>query len=203
MFACYCCSATRSAFSLGASRRWRWPADIGLYALALRFAQLVTFPGFAIGGGLDPAIAHFHALNDRPALSRRILMATRVMTGAALGLAAAISFSSWLIFPLIDPGFTKAAPIVAILSFGFVMQLAAGRPFPIMTIFGHQREAAWICMLAAVVGVILVFALSARYGAYGAAIATMLVFSLTPAVLAFTLYRLSGLRSDIFAKMER
>ena len=175
------------------------PLQIGLFAFAFRFAQLATFPGFALASGLDPVVATLHAKNDHKTLSERVLLATRLsVLGAAL-ISIAIGVGARFIFPIIAPEFINAVPVVIILSIGFTMQAAAGRPFAVLSIMGQEKVSAIICTIAAIIGLLLVFVLAAKFGAIGTAIATAMIIAATPMTLAYTLWQRTGIRCDLLA----
>jgi O-antigen/teichoic acid export membrane protein len=174
------------------------PAEIGIYAIALRFAFLTTFPGFALSAGFAPTLSRLAATNDRKPMARRIALAARTTSIGALGAAVLAIALTWILLPLIDAEFVRARMAVVIMALGFTVQAMSGRPFEILSMLGFARITALTSIIGIVVGVMLMFVLIPAYGAVGAAAATAVVAAAHSILLAVLVRMKIGLRCDLF-----
>ncbi len=178
-------------------------AEVGVYALAFRFAQFVTFPAFALASGLAPEVSRLVASHDAQRARNKTVAATRLATALALAGGVALYIACSYIFPFINPEFSAAAPILAILAIGYIAHTAAGFPMVFIVAFELEKRAAMSGFLAAVGGACLVPLLTVFFGAVGAASATAIAVALTGFVRWRVVHNNERIRCDIFSRRER
>lgn len=178
-------------------------AEVGVYAMAFRFAQFVTFPAFALASGVTSEVSRFIALNDTPRAQTKARRATRLATGMALLASAGLFMACSAIFPVISPEFQYAAPILLILSIGYVAQAATGFPMAFLIACNLERNAMLPGALAALAGGCIVLLAASNYGAVGAAIATTVAVSATASIRGYIVFKNENIRCDILAGIRK
>lgn len=177
-------------------------SQIGLYAIALKFAQIITFPGLAVSSGLAPIIANFSVSEDREKIQRRISLGTLTSSIVAMAAAVVVIAMAYAMLPMLGEEYADAWPLVIVLCLGFLIQTLTGRPFETLIMLGEMRAAALISAASAMIGLILLVALVHGFGAIGAAITTALIFSAHPACISLFIRKKSAYRTDIFSAMK-
>ena len=129
----------------------------------------------------------------------KVMKATRICTGMSIAAGAVLFLACSLLFPMISPEFSAAAPILLILTIGYVVQAASGFPMPLIVGFGLERNAVLPGLAVALLGVGLMVLLTSAYGAVGAAIGTSLAVSATAIVRCLIVYENAKVRCDIFS----
>ncbi len=178
------------------------PEALGYYAIALRFALFVTFPAFALSSGFAPTIARLHAAGDQAAMMRKIILGARMTFFGAAIASIAVSVGVTILFPWFGADFSAATPLVIILCAGFVALSIVGRPMDVLIMVGAVREAAIASAISLSISIVIMLALIPVYGAVGAAISTAVSFAFHAGLLAFLVWKRTGLRCDAFAPVS-
>ena len=178
------------------------PAEIGIYAIAMRFALLVTFSGFAISSGLGPALSRLHAEGDYLGIGRRLSLAARTNTMVAIIACIGIIGVTSFLIPLIGPDFIRSRNVVAVLTLGFFVQATMSRPYDALNMLGHINVAIPVSFAAIALYATLLVMLIPHYGALGAAIATAVSISVYALTLAYFFWKKTGLRCDVFSQLN-
>jgi len=178
-------------------------AEIGLYAMAMKFAQLVTFPGQAVGSGLAPEIARFDAANRHEEAQSRLQLGVLSSSGAAIAIAIFVVAASYFVLPLLGADYRGAAVLTAVLCGGFLVQAWCGRPMENLLMIGNIRKAAVLSLTIALLGVVVAVLLIKSMGALGAAIATSVIFTVFSITSAIVLAKTTRYRVDILFALAR
>ncbi len=179
--------------------RFSSPAEVGVYAMAFRFAQFVSFPIFALSSGLAP-VATAAVSDDRlETAQRKTITAARIATFAAAAAALSLALAGIYIFPAIHADFGGAYVVMNIISAGLVFQAMLGYPLIFIVIYGFERTASLYGVVITVAGLGFITLLTAFFGAVGAAIAGSIASALLFLSRWAVLYRFTGIRNDIFA----
>ncbi len=154
-----------------------WLADttaVGIYAIASRTAALVSFALTAINIIFAPNIAALHARGDRAALQAMVTTTAwwSMLSGLIIGLP--LFALAEIVLSMFGGAFTSGAGALRILVLGQVVTAGAGSVYNLLTMTGHERQAAAILGVAAVGQVGLTVALIPLFGLEGAAVATTL-----------------------------
>ena len=177
--------------------------EIGVYAMAFRFAQFVTFPAFALASGITSEVSRFVALNDPYKAQYKASVATRLATGMALLASVGLFMVCSVLFPIINPDFQNAAIILLILSTGYIVQSASGFPMAFLVAFNLERDMMLPGSVVALGGASIVLIAAAHYGAVGAAFATTAAVSATALLRALVVYKNVDIRCDILAGVPK
>lgn len=151
---------------------FRREADVGEYKVAISAAALALFGLQTVNLVIAPHIARVHALGDRPKLQR--LASVGALASVALTLPVFLLFvaaGQWIIKFLYGSAYVGAYGPLLILAVGQMVNAFFGLNAGLMSMTGHERDAArWLTISAGsaiVIGLLLIPVL----GMMGAALA--------------------------------
>jgi O-antigen/teichoic acid export membrane protein len=145
---------------------------VGFYGVADRNAELINFLLMAVSLPLAPAVATIYAQRDIQRLQVAVTKVVRVTFLLSLPVAAAfILFGYWWLLLVYGADFTAGRWPLAILSAGQLATAWTGPAAVLLTMTGHEKDAARAVLISASLNVILCVALISRWGADGAAVA--------------------------------
>lgn len=163
--------------------------EAGIYAVATRGAQLISFVLYAVNAPLAPRFARLYALGDVAAMQRLATAGARVVLLITLPAAAAFIFAGDLFVGIFGPEFLPAAPALAVLTVGQLVNAASGSVGSLLTMTGHERDAAFGFGLSAVLNIGLNLLLIPIWGPLGAAVATASSLVAWNVILSIAVYR--------------
>jgi len=168
----------------------------GLYSVAQRGALLVAFPLAAVGTSIAPTAARLWTSHDREHLQRLVTLSARGALLASLPVAAVfLLFGEQILSLFFGADFAPAAPALAILVIGQVVNTATGTASVLLVMTGNQRLAALGVTVGALVNVLVAVALIPTLSAEGAAIAATASLVLSNVLLVLLLRRSLGVDS--------
>jgi len=161
--------------------------EVGIYSVAFRFSTIVLFVSAAFGQAWSPVAIKIRT--DDPAGYRQtyanvllLLLFVMVVVGGGIAL-----FSGELMYLIMPDSYTESAMPLTILSFGVVVQAIQQIAAIGISIEKKTSVFARLAWFTAVINLILNFILIPKYGACGAAWATMFSHvTLTISYLYFT-----------------
>jgi O-antigen/teichoic acid export membrane protein len=178
-------------------------AAAGIYAVAARGVQLISFVTYAVNAPLAPRVAALHATNDAAALQRVVTTSARVILGVSVPLGGLfIILGPWLL-GFFGEEFVAGYPALVILSLGLVAGAAAGPAGVTLLMTGHERGAAVGTGIGAVVNVALNLLLIPQFGLTGAATATATATALTGVIHIWMVRRRLGIDSTALGRPRR
>jgi O-antigen/teichoic acid export membrane protein len=151
---------------------YRDEAQVGVYRLAFKVANLITFTQFAISSIAAPMFSTFFAKNDLEGMKR----ITRDIGYMNLAISTPV-FIMMLIFPSFVLDFfgkefsAGVAPLI-VLAIGQIINAICGPVMYILTMTGKEKKARNIIIVASVINLGLNLYLIPIYGLMGAASAT-------------------------------
>jgi O-antigen/teichoic acid export membrane protein len=164
-------------------------AEIGIYSLAYRFGFLVTYlVGEPFGRAWNPTVfGHVGKPDWKEMFARVSSYLTFALTLAALALAL---FRKEIITVATGPAFQTAAALIPILVASYCVR-EMGDFFRNVLLISKEKSKhlGVIVAISAAVNIGLNFALIPEYGAWGAAVATLLTFSFYLVVIWFMAQR--------------
>ena len=172
--------------------------DVGVYRVAYQFTAIAAFISIAITGTLTPKISHWSANNQ--------------MDKIAPVVARGITFSLLLAIPVAFGGFLLSEPLLyyfygadfaagtTVCSILLIMQIIA--VFTVLlgvalTASDHARQAFYATSVAAILNIVLNVILIPIVGINGAAIATLISFSLNAVLISHFLKRYITIRIEL------
>ncbi|MGC2424882.1 MAG: polysaccharide biosynthesis C-terminal domain-containing protein [Nitrospirota bacterium] len=156
---------------------WYWGAAItGTYVAAYQVGSaLFQFLGGSFGPLVQPLV--FQRASEPEACARNISTVFKVFAWVSLPvLSAFVLMHGWLMRWLVAPAYWGGENIVLIVGFGIFFWLMGDRALDVFLIAKKTGSVMRINILAAVVNIVLNLLLIRRYGAIGAAFATLLAY---------------------------
>jgi O-antigen/teichoic acid export membrane protein len=114
-----------------------------------------------------------------------------------------IIFGRDILAGFFGPDFASAELALAVLAVGQLINAATGPAGPILNMTGFERDTTLITLVAAVVAVVLSFALIPTWGVEGAAFAAAGSFASWNLLLSIQVYRRLGLHTTAFGLLGR
>ncbi|MGB8274445.1 MAG: polysaccharide biosynthesis C-terminal domain-containing protein, partial [Alphaproteobacteria bacterium] len=145
----------------------------GIYAVAIRAAELLTFVLAAVNTVIAPRVASYYYQGDSVRLQRLLSASARraLLLTLPLGLMLIIA-GPWLLNTVFGAEYAPGAIAMAILAGAQLVNVAAGSVGLVLNMTGHERITAWGVGLAAILNIALNALLIPLWGIEGAAIAT-------------------------------
>jgi O-antigen/teichoic acid export membrane protein len=172
------------------------PEQIAQYGLAARLAQLVSLPHLVLNGVLPPLMASRVREQQRDALERVIRMSVAAATVPALGLALLFLFGGGEILAIAFGGiYRDAAPVLAILAAGNVVNVVCGPCSQLLIMSGHQRTLNLITLVNCVFCLGAGALAAVHLGALGVAAVYALALTAQGIAGAWAAARLVGVRT--------
>ena len=180
-----------------------WFADTtaaGIYTVACRITDLVSFALTAINIIFAPTISALYARGDRAGLQALVTMTAWWITGFALALALPLFFLADVLLGLFGQAFVAGTGALRILIIGQLINAATGSVGYLMTMTGHERQAAMIVGAATVGSIALNGILIPSFGIEGAAVANGMIVIAWNVSMAVLVWRKLGIIPSIFGR---
>ncbi|WP_274423758.1 oligosaccharide flippase family protein [Chelativorans sp. YIM 93263] len=167
---------------------------VGVYFAAARVLALANFVYFAMYLVAGRRFALDLAARDRSRLQSSLLETSRLMFWLTALAVGATLLAGPLLLAAFGQAFEDGYGVMIVLGAGMIARALAGQADEMLIVSGRQKQAAWI--LAATVGVNLSISalLIPWLGIMGAAVGTAIAMATRSMLVAFTVYRLDGLR---------
>lgn len=147
---------------------------IGIYNVALKIAMITSFSLQAINSILAPKVAKYHKESNKKELKRIIKFATNVNFIITIIVVFLIFLFHEFLLGLFGQEFLAGSVVLLILSVGQLINSLSGSVGLIFQMTGLQKIHQNILLTALAINIILNFVLTPKYGAIGAAIATVI-----------------------------
>jgi O-antigen/teichoic acid export membrane protein len=179
--------------------------DAGLYSVASQLALLVSFGVTAIVFVAVPMISDLHATNRRAELQHLVTVVQWASLAVSLPVVLLLVFEGRTVLGWFGDTFVAAYPVLLVLLVAnFIAALVGILAGFMLTLTGHQRQAAVIIVGSAIVNLALSLVLTHSFGAVGTATATAATTLLRSGVLAVYAWKLLGTRMLPFhGKVDR
>lgn len=193
-------SAEVSLLVLGA---YTMPADIALYQVARRIAELISICGGVSTYLAMPRISGFYTTRnyDQAQHVIRLTNAIALIPGILFTLITVVGGNYILL--LFGPEFPSAYTILVILVSGRLLDLFWGPVLECQLMMGQQKIAGGINILVGILNVVMNLLLIPAYGGLGAALATVLVNSAGKITLYAALRRRIPIETCLAADLLR
>ena len=171
--------------------------EAGIYATASRIAAVIVFGLTAVNTIAAPMFSEYYSQGRMGELQRVVTLAARGIMAFSLPVSLVFIFGGGPLLGLFGPEFTRGYWALAILTVGQLVNASVGSVGFLMSMTGHQREAARVFAGAAVLNVVLNASLIPLWGINGAAIATATTTIIWNVALALYVWRRLGVRATI------
>jgi len=173
----------------------------GIYAVASRIAALVTFGLMAANMIVAPMISQYYSVGNYASLQRMITLSARGVFVFSLTVSIVLWLSGPVLLELFGSEFSVGYDVVTILLSGQIVNSLAGSVGFIMLMTKHQKEAAWIVSISAIMNITLNYLLIPQFGLEGAAIATALTMIVRNVFMAVYVLKILKINQTIFTRM--
>lgn len=175
---------------------------VAVYNVAKRGAQLISFIMIAVNTAQAPIIASLYAVGDIQRLQRVITKSARIVLLVSLPVAVGlIAFGKWFLL-LFGSDFLQGYVTLVILSFGQLIDAAAGSVGYLLIMTGHERDAAVSIGIRTMLTVLLNIMLIPGWGSEGAAAATAISLIAWNGLLVVWVYRRLGIHSTAIGRIS-
>jgi O-antigen/teichoic acid export membrane protein len=175
---------------------------VGIFALASRSADCVTFVLNAFNFSFAPIAASLHAAGRRLELQRLLTTSSRALLLISVVVVVAFAFGSWMAFPRVGADFEASVAVAALLALGRLVNAATGSVGVLLIMTGHNASATRALTLGAVVTLTVGLLLIPEHGAIGAAIADVCSILVWNGLLVVSVIRALKLRPTAFASLK-
>lgn len=153
------------------------PASAGIYFAAARIAELLALPGSAVNTVIAPRYARLWHLNDRSGLQRLVTLSAHASFWPTFsGVLLMFWLGEWVL-AWFGEEFRAGGEILTLLLLTRLVLASAGRLQALLNMAGLERITLWLQAGAAALNLLLLLTLIPRYGAVGAALAHLLVWT--------------------------
>ncbi len=170
--------------------------EVALFFAAWRIASLVTFPVVSIGAITAPTMIELYTLRKGADLQRLLYQTATITAASAFVVCIVALLWGHKMLSLFGPDFTEGYTVLVILLAGQCVNALAGNLVLLMTVSGHHAAACRIVLVAVTGNVALNLVLIPMLGREGAAWSSLSVSLACGSVMAWTLYRLTGIQAS-------
>ncbi len=175
-------------------------AQVGLYAAADRTSAFVIMPILALNTIFSPMIAEYYAHGEYEQLASLAKLVTKWTFSLSLPIFLCFCVFHEAILSIFSKGYTQASLTLIILSFGNLVNAAAGSSGSLLTMAGHTRVILANTATTILVNIGLALVLVPRFNIVGAAVAAALavvILSIAYFIEVYWLLNMITLRRDM------
>ncbi len=163
--------------------------DAGIYSLASNIALLAILPRAAVNTLFAPTISRLFTSKDRMTLRALVAKAALWTLSAASLIALVLAILAEPILSWFGNDFAAGVASLRILLIGQVIAAGCGSQLSVLTMTGHERGAAALLILSAIVNIAAGAVFVGLFGLIGAAVATSVTLILWNAAMALYISR--------------
>jgi O-antigen/teichoic acid export membrane protein len=174
-------------------------SDVGIYNIALRISEVISFGLVTINFVLAPVIAKLIEADAISQLQKLITRSAKLVLYTTLPVIIAIICFRESILSFFGPDFLKGSNTLMILCFGQFINIFFGSVGLILMMSGKQKFSIYSLAISSFFNVILSILLIPAYGMTGAAIATSSTLVLWNSIMYFFVRKKMKLRTTAFS----
>jgi len=172
--------------------------DLGIYTVASRSAELLTFVSMASVTAMAPSFARLHAVGDKEQLQSLVKALGRRLVLLTLPPALIMFLFAPQLLPLLYGNhYADGAIVLRILVVAQLIAVLGGPSGALLNMSGHERSHLFGILAGVLLNVVLNCILVPRYGAVGAAAATCCSVLLSRSLLLWQVRRKLGVRPTV------
>lgn len=175
---------------------------VGIYAVASRGADLISFVAFAANVALSPVIASLYAAGDMRRLQRVVTKSVRVVLFCSLSAALVLVLFRGFFLGLFGEEFTRGGTALITLVVGLLVYAATAPAGALLVMTGYERDATLAVGTGALLNVILNVVFIPRYRLEGAASATAISMTLLSIIMVVLVYRRLGIHATALGRIR-
>lgn len=179
-------------------------ADVGVYAIAMRWAELVAFTIAAVNAALAPTFASLHAAGEKDRLQRLVTRSTRLVLASALPIALVLLlFGRWFLLIYGEPFLVGRTAMSVLVISQVVGNVSMGSVGYLLMMTGFERDSVLGYCFAIAANVILSYILIPKFGLLGAALATAISVLILNGLHTYFVYRRLGIHGTVLGSPRR
>jgi len=171
------------------------PADVGVYTIANRGAELMLFAYEATTIAGASLFSSIYASGDLEELQRFTNLITRMILWVTLPVFVLFLVFAPFFLSIFGPEFVGGVPALRLLTVTYFISSLGGFVIIMLHMTGHQRDVAYSMAAVAVLNIVLAFILIPPFGIFGAAIGSGVSLIVLKGVLVIVLYKRVGVVS--------
>jgi O-antigen/teichoic acid export membrane protein len=175
---------------------------VGIYSVAARWGELLTFFLSTLLPALAPRIASLHTTGDREGLQRVVTRCARMTLLCSLPIVIVLLGGSHWLLLLYGPTFTQGQTALIILSIGQLCNVLVGPVGWLLLMTGHERDTVTSLVASVTVNAGLNLGLTPHMGLEGAAIASASSIITWNTLMAFFVYKRLGVHSTVLGRIR-
>jgi O-antigen/teichoic acid export membrane protein len=175
----------------------------GLYAIAIRVADLLTFGLMSVNLALAPVAARLWAQKDIPQLQQVVTKTVRVVFIFTVPMAAVLVIFGEKILSIFGPAFTRGKPALVILVIGQLANIGMGSVALLLIMTGHAREVAIATGVCVILNISLNLIMIPSLGMVGTALAVSSSLIVWNVLLALWVYRRLAIHSTALGRINK
>lgn len=164
-------------------------AETALYSAAAKLAVINSFVINAVNVSASPVIAVLHHEGRTRELQATLDRVVLVISGLSIGLFVLFVLFSRQLLALYGSAYEQAVPLLVLLSLGQLFNALCGLNGSLLVMSGNERVHACITTITAVINIAAQVLIIPRYGAYGAAVVTVLTTVLWNVLMAWAAWK--------------
>jgi len=175
---------------------------VGYFTVANRGAELISLALLIVGVPLAPTYARLWVSKDAKELERVARLGAYASLLVALPVMLALFFYGTWFLALFGQEFTRAQPVLEILSVGHIINVMMGSVGLLLIMCGHEREAAVGTAVSIIIKILLCALLIPAWGVVGAAIArtgSLIAWNL---LLLYLVHKKLAINPTVFGKLR-
>jgi O-antigen/teichoic acid export membrane protein len=175
----------------------------GIYAVTSRIASLVHFGLTAANAIVATMIAELYSTGKHRELQRMITLSARGIFIFTFPISVLLIVFGRQVLALFGTEFIQGYSTLVILICGQMINALTGFVGLLMTMSSHQREAAWIVGISALMNIVFNGMLIPVFGMIGAGFATAMTTILWNIIMFFYVQHHLGINPTIFVRLRR
>jgi len=177
------------------------PEEVGLFRVAATGAALVAFGLNAVNMAMAPQISRLYSAGELQKLQRTITLSTRIVALVSFPVALIfIIFGKAIIGFVFGQEYVSAAPALAILCIGQLVNASAGSVALVLNMTGNEKYTIIGAVTALLTNCVLSVLLVPAYGLLGAAIGFSISLSAWNILLMFFAKKYTGVNTFLGAR---
>ncbi len=177
--------------------------DVGLFSVAFRLSNLLTFFLGAVHIAMAPLMARLYANGESRRLQRILTLAVQASFFLTLLFSVFLILFSDSALAIFGIEFTQARVALIILVLANLVDAASGNPSLLLSMTGYEQTVAIIFSGIAIFNLALNFGLIPEYGFVGASWASLISLFVSRCVLTIYALKFVGINPTIFSLSHR
>ena len=176
--------------------------SVGIYTVANRCTQLITFILIAVNSSIAPTFATLYAQGNLQKLQSIVTKSCRLILLSSLPLSMILIFFGHWFLLIFGSEFVAGHSALIFLSIGKLVNATTGSVALLLNMTGNERDTALGVAISALLNAVLNFLLIPHFGIQGAAVATATSTVVWNIILSFFVYKRLKIYPTAFIRLR-